>query len=201
MSYLTRKPIIRKSKKTGGRISKVCKVCRNSFMVYPYRAAIAKVCSNRCSGIARESKIERICRHCQTVFKTPSSQFKHYKGAGKYCSRACSYAGTRAANVGKPITDKYGRSNRASDTEWKQAIRERDDYTCQRCGIREPYIHTHHVAPRSRRPDLRHEISNGKCLCNSCHAWVHNNPIQATEIGLLSDASYERACKEISDAA
>lgn len=77
------------------------------------------------------------------------------------------------------------------DKKWQLAVRLKDDYTCQKCGIRQDFIHTHHVATRSRRPDLKHEVSNGKCLCFTCHEWVHNNPKEATELGLLSIETYE----------
>ena len=76
-------------------------------------------------------------------------------------------------------------------------MREKDQYACQRCGKVEKYIHTHHVAPRGRRPDLRHDVNNGKCLCNSCHSWVHEHPIEATACGLLSGDSYELARKKL----
>jgi 5-methylcytosine-specific restriction endonuclease McrA len=83
-----------------------------------------------------------------------------------------------------------------ADRKWMIAVRQKDDFTCQRCGKYELLIHTHHVNPRSRRPDLKHEISNGKCLCLECHNWVHNNPIEATRLGLLSTESYELSRKE-----
>lgn len=77
-------------------------------------------------------------------------------------------------------------------TMWSRDVKERDDYTCQRCGVRdEKNNHAHHVAPRSRRPDLKFDRSNGKTLCPGCHRWVHENPIESTALGLLSDATYE----------
>lgn len=177
-------------------VQKNCVVCLKPFMVYPYRMGNAKVCSSTCRGKLLRTRVPRVCRNCGKEFLINPSQFKAYKGAGKYCSRPCAYQGIVKATEGKPITDKYGRSGRKVDEDWKIAVRIKDGYTCQRCGKVEKYIHAHHIAPRSRRPDLRHVVSNGKCLCNSCHTWVHEHPKEALKLGLLSGDAYELARKK-----
>ena len=79
---------------------------------------------------------------------------------------------------------------------WSHAVRTRDDHRCQRCGKRdEKNNHAHHVAPRSRRPDLKSVISNGKTVCPPCHSWIHDHPIEAEAAGLLSSETYEAAHK------
>lgn len=87
-------------------------------------------------------------------------------------------------------------SETTEERKWKKAVRERDGYTCQRCFRSSPYIHAHHIAPRSRRPDLKLEVSNGVCLCHLCHLWCHSHILEATALGLLSTATYELAQKE-----
>lgn len=174
-------------------VEKRCPVCGKQFFAFYYLRDIQKTCSQPCAGQLRRTKVKRICRNCGKPFLKNPSQFNYFKGAGKYCSRPCSYAGTVKANAGKPSSDRWGRTNLKADKDWRDAVREKDQRICQRCGKFEQYIHAHHVAPRSRRPDLKYDVSNGKCLCNSCHTWVHRNPIEATALGLLSDASYEAA--------
>lgn len=80
------------------------------------------------------------------------------------------------------------------EMQWARAVRERDDFTCQygTCGYRDRSIHAHHIAPRSRRPDLKLVLSNGIALCPTHHRWCHDFPIQAEEMGLLSSESYEK---------
>lgn len=170
-----------------------CLVCGKLFKIYPYRAMTAKVCSFKCSGVVRSTSIKRTCRNCGKIFYKNPSQFKYYKGAGKYCSRNCSYKGIIKETEGKPIKDKYGRSRRSADLIWQRAIREKDNSTCRRCGIYQKSIHTHHIATRARRPDLKHDISNGMCLCGRCHSWVHNNIKEATVLGFLSTKKYEKS--------
>jgi hypothetical protein len=79
---------------------------------------------------------------------------------------------------------------------WSKAVRERDDYVCQMTGTRDVKRNiAHHVAPRSRRPDLRLDPANGKTLTPEAHQWVHDHPIQATALGLLSSETFEKARK------
>lgn len=79
---------------------------------------------------------------------------------------------------------------------WSKAVRERDDYTCQMTGLRDVQRNiAHHVAPRGRRVDLKYDIDNGITLTPEAHQWVHDHPIEATALHLLSDETYEAAQK------
>lgn len=81
-----------------------------------------------------------------------------------------------------------------ADTIWSQAVRQRDDHRCRRCGKRdEKNNHAHHIAPRSRRPDLKRDLDNGITVCMECHNWIHANPVEAETLGLLSSETYEKA--------
>lgn len=53
--------------------------------------------------------------------------------------------------------------------EWRRQVFERDDYTCQMCGIKGSYLEADHIKPFSTHIDLRFELSNGRTLCKSCH--------------------------------
>lgn len=156
-----------------------------------------KYCGQECSGLARRNRDKRICKSCGNNFEYKTSQSKHYKNAGKYCSRECMYAGVKRANAKKPKNPAAGK--RSAEREWQKAVREKDDYTCQKCYKKEPYIHTHHIHTRGSRPDLKFEVSNGVCLCNSCHSWVHNNIVEAYDLGLIANRSieYKRSLERI----
>lgn len=61
--------------------------------------------------------------------------------------------------------------------KWSRQIRERDNYTCQVCGLhtKEPNkLHAHHLESYDTHPELRLELSNGITICNSCHNSFHN---------------------------
>lgn len=52
---------------------------------------------------------------------------------------------------------------------WRKSVFERDNYTCQICGIRGVKIQADHIKPFKYFPELRWELSNGRALCVPCH--------------------------------
>lgn len=71
---------------------------------------------------------------------------------------------------------------REKDKEWKNKIKERDNYICQRCNKKLVGINCQaaHIIPKSFH-EYRWEILNGITLCWSCHEVgkfsCHKNPI------------------------
>jgi hypothetical protein len=53
--------------------------------------------------------------------------------------------------------------------DWRRAVFERDNYTCQDCGRRGGYLEADHIKPWAYFPDLRFSIDNGRTLCKPCH--------------------------------
>lgn len=59
---------------------------------------------------------------------------------------------------------------------WRKQVFERDNYTCQLCGIRGGVIlHPHHLKSYTRFPEFRYDVNNGKTLCIDCHREIHFN--------------------------
>lgn len=61
-----------------------------------------------------------------------------------------------------------GRSSREY-AQWRMTIFQRDNFTCQMCGIRGGKLHADHILPWSTHRELRFELSNGRTLCIPCH--------------------------------
>lgn len=53
--------------------------------------------------------------------------------------------------------------------KWKKDVLERDNYTCQGCGVKGGNLHVDHIKQFAYFPELRTELSNGRTLCIDCH--------------------------------
>ncbi len=71
--------------------------------------------------------------------------------------------------------------------EWRKAVYEYDEYTCQECGViktldNDVILHAHHIKRWTYYPELRYEISNGITLCVDCHAEEHQEHIKLKKV-------------------
>jgi hypothetical protein len=52
---------------------------------------------------------------------------------------------------------------------WRKEVLERADYKCEACDSDER-LSAHHIKDWQGHPKLRFRVSNGQCLCHSCHS-------------------------------
>ena len=57
---------------------------------------------------------------------------------------------------------------------WREAVFQRDKYTCRECGDSNTYLNAHHIMEVSQYPELRFNVENGKTLCIGCHKITAN---------------------------
>lgn len=162
----------------------ICSTCGKEFI--RRNVDIAKVearngkhyCSHACMGEGYKDRITLTCSHCGKEFERARSGVdlsnKHY-----FCSKKCQLINTDYILKGK---DHYRYIN--GDTSYKRgenwlaarrATRDRDDYTCQICGIKEDelgkLLDVHHKTPYRLFDNYidANELDNLIALCPSCH--------------------------------
>lgn len=68
-----------------------------------------------------------------------------------------------------------GKTKKKIDKLWSKAVRERDNYTCRKCGKYHKQTQAAHIFGRSRM-STRYDMDNGITLCYYCHIhWAHRN--------------------------
>ena len=75
---------------------------------------------------------------------------------------------------GTSRTERHLLMNRVEYKCWRISVFERDNWTCQFCGIRGVYLNAHHIKSWANYPALRYEVDNGVSLCEDCHKLTDN---------------------------
>lgn len=119
------------------------------------------------------------CEVCGKEFMVKPGRFygDGSKVRARYCSQRCHGIGSSGKNHHwwkDGITPKYAKfyGNKVHQN-WRNAVFEKDNYTCQSCLRRGGYLHAHHIIPWAVAPEEKAMIDNGATLCKNCHAIIH----------------------------
>lgn len=165
------------------RISRTCEYCDHRFDVRPYQIASGRgrFCSRSCFSKWRAEhdprgqdnpffrRVQRICEICGTSFWV-----KAHRASARFCSNQCrgKWHSTIMRGEYNPRW-KGGISFEpyplAFDSNFKEAVRKRDNYICAIC--RFPGKDVHHINY------IKDSMAMGNCitLCRSCHATTNAN--------------------------
>lgn len=143
-----------------------CLACNKIFRVQKNKKNLH--CSIECRKITHNRKYK--CLACSLEF------FRQSQGTArqpKFCSNVCQGLYFRGSSHpmwnGGSSKEREKAKGRREYKEWRKDVFERDNYTCQKCGIRGGYIEADHIKQWALYPDLRYEVANGRTLCRPCH--------------------------------
>lgn len=152
---------------------KYCLNCSTEFKTSPSRIlkGSGKYCSWNCSNKFNGIKLRGNNPRCTSINKTclickNKYIVKNYrKDVAKFCSMLCKI---KAQDQGKTTIHERIRKSLVYE-EWRKAVFERDNYTCQDCGEIGGYLQADHIKPFALYPESRLDLNNGRTLCIGCH--------------------------------
>ena len=145
----------------------------------------------------KQKSIFKICKICGKKFKTHNCR----KDIAKYCSYKCAGIANSRYNRGEKNWNwKGGKCNikkrlwcSLKYQQWRQQVYLRDNFTCQKCGIKGGKLHAHHKKSVSKLIDETRfnlplldlfeaimlytpfwNLDNGQTLCIKCHKKTKN---------------------------
>ena len=135
------------------RITLKCLKCDNSFKAYGYRRA--KYCSYKCfwGNLIGKPHGHKTNPGGYKILKGHNAKEKHWNWKGGISTE------DRLERV------KFKR-------EIQKLIFERDNFTCQMCGIKGVALQVDHIQPWAEYVELRFSMDNCRTLCMNCHYFI-----------------------------
>ncbi|MFK9119558.1 HNH endonuclease [Peribacillus frigoritolerans] len=180
------------------RVQLECIICGVSFKVSKSRterATPTQCCSEKCYRESRRTGKSANC-HCdlcgEGFYKAPSLQKKHknnfcsHECMGKYYSKQGLFAGENSPTyIGS--FDRHKKYYGATWHSQRRKARQRDNFTCQTCGITEKNygqeLSIHHKIPfiAFETSEEANELKNLISLCEPCHRIEHSGENHPTK--------------------
>lgn len=180
------------------RIIKICECCNSPFEVTSDWGKDRKYCSFECKSKDRKSKlVELKCDNCSKVFNRKESKIKRATKIGSNHNFCCHKCHNQYLNKNKirPINKNKNAGLKRLLLQWSKKIKERDEYTCQLCGLFDKiWLQAHHIKSKSKFPELMFNLNNGITLCLECHLLQHTDDKRA--FGLINAKIRERDAKK-----
>jgi predicted HNH restriction endonuclease len=195
-------------KKTDGKIIKKCENCKEDYEVIKSRSKTSKFCSITCraefntkvSPYTQKVRVDIKCDNCDIKFDKVPSDIRKLN----FCCTNCMYEyyETSGMFAGENSGTWNGGDEDYRGGNWRtqrRKVRERDNYTCQRCSItEEEYGHelsVHHIKPYryfNNNYLEANKLENLICLCGSCHSSVHSKKYNGTKFLNIPIADVEK---------
>ncbi|MFZ3577393.1 HNH endonuclease [Virgibacillus sp. DJP39] len=157
-----------------------CKFCTNNVMSYEEVSNLY----DKKGYILLEKQYKNASTKMKCKCKKHSDKIQYKRLSSIKLDDGCSYCfhennkGENHSNWKKELTDKdrnqIGRKN-SQYKKWRFDVLNRDNYTCQCCGNNNniEQLNAHHINSWNYFKEGRYDITNGVCLCVSCHKNFH----------------------------
>lgn len=152
----------------------VCDGCGEHFEKCPsLRKEERTYCSQECYSNDNSKTVECNLDSCDNKMRLPNTKIEQYDN--NYCSVDCQHE-SMEKSLDESEATHFSRT--PAGIAWRDAIRERDNWTCEDCGSRNN-IEAHHIKRRADCEinqdgiDERLAMWNGVSLCRFCHAMRH----------------------------
>ena len=127
------------------KVKKVCEICKKEYEVYPSRAANSKTCSKQCRQIyaanspSKKTGVYMTCIYCgKQYYRNKYAANRGGDHESKYCSKECKDKHHSEIHVGIDSNLYINGNYQGRGANWvaqRALARERDNNTCQICGI------------------------------------------------------------------
>jgi len=158
----------------------ICQHCGRPFIVNRARLGKAKYCSRACKSEAGHAWLT--CIQCGETVKVRRYKVTYSRYTGKFCSYKCAATWLKGENH----SNWQGGYEKWRGSNWlaqHDAARERDNRTCQNCGITESELgrplDVHHIKPwRNFNGNWQeaNRLENLVSLCQRCHTSLEPRP-------------------------
>lgn len=126
-------------------------------------------CNKECRDKAQSQKVEKVCVVCGTSVLVSPSMAARFSTCSKKCQRANRTKENNGNWRGGITSSRKADMSLTEYKEWRQAVFERDKFTCVFCKKKGGDLNADHIKPWAYFPELRYEVSNGRTLCLDCH--------------------------------
>lgn len=120
-----------------------------------------------------------MCMNCGMFLRRPNSKIE--RATTHFCSTTCKALYTRGdkhhswKGGGSSSTFSNWIKNQSTYHDWRRAVLERDNYTCQITGISasDQELDVHHIMPKAEYQHLALDVNNGVTVCQEAHDRIH----------------------------
>lgn len=158
-------------KESGTYVTRICDECDKIDVVkYCDRGTTGKCF--KCTRSKPTGKKYAKCSVCgKSLYHYASAPMKCRKCFGKSIEVENKYPDEELRQT---MLNESNTTHNTDIVNWSKFVKDRDNYICQVCGNTNDSMDAHHLFDKNRYPSLVLELSNGICMCKSCHSKLHN---------------------------